>query len=137
MAAATPTTAAATPIINPSPSPSELGRGGFEPAGGVVGGGGSGADFAPCMSLDAFLTKYVSEDNASFGAILVKHNEKRLVKAKCVRNLTLTLFKPQPCAILTLTLSPNPTLALTLTLDPIQTPTLRNPHPDPAPLLPS
>jgi hypothetical protein len=81
--AATPNTVTATPIINPSPSPSELGRGGFDPAGAVAGSGGGGSvDFAPCMSLDTFLTKYISEDNASFGAILVKHNEKRLVKAK-------------------------------------------------------
>lgn len=80
--AATPNTAAATPIINPSPSPSELGRGGFDPAGAPGGSSGGGAYLAPCMSLDAFLAKYISEDNASFGAILLKHNEKRLVKAK-------------------------------------------------------
>jgi hypothetical protein len=34
------------------------------------------------MSLDTFLSKYISEDNASFGAILVKFNETRAVKAK-------------------------------------------------------
>ncbi|GBF97554.1 hypothetical protein Rsub_10155 [Raphidocelis subcapitata] len=81
---ATPGTAARTPAMTPLPrpptgaaTPAPAGGGGADGPGGALEAAAATGARAPKMSLDAFLSRYTGEDNASFEALLEDHNARK------------------------------------------------------------